>query len=501
MLRFTLWLGALIGLATALMPASAAEVSNIDRTIRKEPAYKTKPLYFLLWFGPEAKTRVWVVLDGEDVYIDQNGNGDLTEPGEKGHFLDLKEITAGDGKVKNKIRVNSLFGDNLVLQAYIQGRYRQYAAVKPADRPQDAPIYHFDGPLCIGLGDDLAGQKLIRGPEPAKLYGTTIGTRSPTGHWAWVEHDSDYFSPSIHPWADVEFANKKPGQPPIKTRVALQYFWGQSSFIASMSAPAEAGNKARITFSFPDWKGFSVKSTTCELPVVDPQPEATALPMPKLLNPIKPAIDLSKIDRTVQREPSYKHKPRYCLLLFGPEAKTRVWLVLDGDVLYVDRSGRGDWIQADKQRSQDASLRFAIEEIRETDGKTRHSQLHVQAYPSEIFPGNYCFRHIEVKINGKHGEYTFVEASARKPQEAAIRHFNGPRQMEMPYLRLVRGGPPADLNARISTSYPTGEWVFLDVCRSEEIPTNIHPVAEFEFPNKKSGGPPIKRKVPLTQRC
>jgi hypothetical protein len=335
--------------------------------------------------------------------------------------------------------------------------------------------------------------------EIAGRIGHSLGNA--TRHWTSVVNDSEVFSRSFHPWADVEFANKKSGQPPIKTRVALEYHWGQPILIASLPVPAQAGNKARITFSFPDWKGFAVQPTTCELAIVDPEPASTAFPPNKLLNPLRPAIDLSKIDHTVRREPTYQHKPRYCLLLFGPEAKTRVWLVLDGDVLYVDRTGQGDWIKANKKRSDNVSLRFTIEEIQDNDGITRYSQLQIQAQPSEVFPGKYCFRYIEVKNKGKHGEYTFVRESASSPQEAAIAHFNGLRQMGMNYLRLVRGGPPTDVNAHIITSYPTGEWAYVDVCKSEGIPTNIHPVAEFEFPNKKSGGPPVKLKVPLTQRC
>ena len=53
------------------------------------------------------------------------------------------------------------------------------------------------------------------------------------------------------------------------------------------------------------------------------------------------AADLSKIDRTIKKEPTYKTKPKYCLLVFGPEAKTRAWLVLDGDVLFIDRWADG----------------------------------------------------------------------------------------------------------------------------------------------------------------
>src|SRR6186997_26449 len=62
--------------------AAAANLKTVDRTIRKEPAYRTKPLYALLVFGPEAKDRVWLVHDGDTLYVDRNGNGDLTEPGE-----------------------------------------------------------------------------------------------------------------------------------------------------------------------------------------------------------------------------------------------------------------------------------------------------------------------------------------------------------------------------------------------------------------------------------
>src|SRR5438067_1165710 len=75
----------LYGLVLLLCPAvaSAADLSKIDRSITREPAYKGKPKYCLLVFGPEAKTKVWLVLDGDTLYVDRNGNGDLTENGER----------------------------------------------------------------------------------------------------------------------------------------------------------------------------------------------------------------------------------------------------------------------------------------------------------------------------------------------------------------------------------------------------------------------------------
>src|SRR6516225_8420792 len=61
----------------------AADLSRIDRSLKKEPAYKFKPKYCLLVLGPKAETRIWLVLDGEVLYVDRNGNGDLTEPGKR----------------------------------------------------------------------------------------------------------------------------------------------------------------------------------------------------------------------------------------------------------------------------------------------------------------------------------------------------------------------------------------------------------------------------------
>src|SRR2546430_659994 len=70
-----------LGWCTTLAPAG--DLAKIDRTLGKEPAYQSKPRYCLLVFGPEARFRVWLAFDGDTVYVDRNGNGDLAEPGER----------------------------------------------------------------------------------------------------------------------------------------------------------------------------------------------------------------------------------------------------------------------------------------------------------------------------------------------------------------------------------------------------------------------------------
>src|SRR6476660_2009490 len=76
-----------MSLALILLTAAAgqsADLKKVDRQIKKEPAYQSKsPRYVLLAFGPEAKDRAWLVCDGDTLYVDRNGDGDLTAPGNK----------------------------------------------------------------------------------------------------------------------------------------------------------------------------------------------------------------------------------------------------------------------------------------------------------------------------------------------------------------------------------------------------------------------------------
>jgi hypothetical protein len=103
-----------------------------------------------------------------------------------------------------------------------------------------------------------------------------------------------------------------------------------------------------------------------------------------------PAADETKIDRAIAKEPTYQSKPKYCLLVFGPEALARVWLVLDGDVLYLDRNANADLTEPDERFTAqsspgDASPTYPFAEIREfpvlgqipTDGGRKYTRFQV----------------------------------------------------------------------------------------------------------------------------
>src|SRR5262249_38281029 len=90
--------------------------------------------------------------------------------------------------------------------------------------------------------------------------------------------------------------------------------------------------------------------------------------------PADRATDLTRIDRRIAREPAYQSRePRYCLLVFGPKAQTRVWLVFDGDTLYADVNGNGDLTEAGERVVADQNGCCVVGDIVERPGLTTHT--------------------------------------------------------------------------------------------------------------------------------
>jgi hypothetical protein len=217
---------ALVAVGSA--PVAATDLSKIDRTIAKEPAYQSKPKYCLLVFGPGAKTRVWLVLDGDTLYADRNGNGDLTEEGER--FIPAQpeyvpkrgrrvwkvgDITAPGGKVMyTALSVSDIFevvdsnfeGRGLGVTVKVPvGNTRSFQSagslVHPteghslrfADRPEDAPVIHFGGPLRIML---MGPERFTKGIQAGQRYElhARVGTPGLSKDTATIIDDTDMFS-------------------------------------------------------------------------------------------------------------------------------------------------------------------------------------------------------------------------------------------------------------------------------------------------------------------
>jgi hypothetical protein len=95
-----------------------------------------------------------------------------------------------------------------------------------------------------------------------------------------------------------------------------------------------------------------------------------------VLSPQVRAVDLSKIERVITKEPVYAGQPLYALMVFGPEAAIRVWLVVDGETVYLDRNGNGDLTEADERVPLDAAAT---------------QKIHISGSSSGEFSGMNCF--------------------------------------------------------------------------------------------------------------
>jgi hypothetical protein len=238
------------------------------------------------------------------------------------------------------------------------------------------------------------------------------------------------------------------------------------------------------------------------------------------------AVDLAKIDRSLRKEPTYESKqPQYCLVVFGLEAKSRVWVVLDGDVLYVDRNGNGDLTDPGERIAAQEVYRN-LEERPEVEVMRRFELTCWKAGEQPILtcgPQVQWFYLLQVVPRADWHDQTWVKSQREKPfdfavttktghgqrgvlrfasspQEAPILHFDGPRRFALSDKfgpHHFRPGESCDLAVELHTE-GLNATVRTDFF---EVPEGVHPVAEIEFPPGRPGEDPIRVRVELKERC
>jgi hypothetical protein len=253
-----------------------------------------------------------------------------------------------------------------------------------------------------------------------------------------------------------------------------------------------------------------------------------------LITPQLHAADLTKIVRSIRKEPVYQSKtPRYCLLVFGPEATTHVWLVLDGKTLYVDCNGNGDLTEGGEKFAAKRGIEsldedvFEVDEIR--DGARTHKNLTVHVRKLDYLATNYpewkekiarlpggrgCNVYLDIELPGWKGKgeggrirqvVSFLDPRgplvfADKLRDAPIIHFGGPWQIECRHWDRLMMGQETELTLSIATpglGAGTTAYLFYD----GTIPENVHPHVEITYPAAKPGAPPLKRLYELKERC
>ncbi len=252
--------------------------------------------------------------------------------------------------------------------------------------------------------------------------------------------------------------------------------------------------------------------------------------------------DAPKIDRTIGKEPAYQTKsPKYCLLAFGAEGKDRVWLVLDGDMLYVDRNGDGgltkpgNKIAAEKRQGGDSEVdgySFNVGEV--TVGGRTHKGLAVYLNPLRRYvdgslgsradvkaalakdPGALAASlSIDVDVPGLKGgglggrarfragliDLSGVFQFADRAADAPVVRLGAPLEItfyaELPTLRV---GRPTDLCLVVgSPGIGPGTFAMLDYAGT--IPLEAKPMAETVFTPANPGATLLRDKWVIADRC
>src|SRR5262249_2230458 len=88
-----------------------------------------------------------------------------------------------------------------------------------ADRPQDAPVLRFGGPLTMRFA--LGMTHAFSLTEEFNLQAEVGSDGSGSGAFVFLLNDT--FPKDLHPVAEIEWPHQEAGKPPIKTSVTLDH--------------------------------------------------------------------------------------------------------------------------------------------------------------------------------------------------------------------------------------------------------------------------------------
>jgi RNA polymerase sigma factor (sigma-70 family) len=234
------------------------------------------------------------------------------------------------------------------------------------------------------------------------------------------------------------------------------------------------------------------------------------------------------------KEPRYQKEPRYALLVFGAKREQRVWMVLDGATLYVDRNGNGDLTEPGKRfepnNPKDGSNRFGnagshthfdIVEFSVKAGAMGSSKFRLEHWiraenftPTTDFDKKWHAQWLKLRwenttlwrLEGR-GQGQTPVLFMPKPGDAQVCALDGPLTFVVKMAEqqvLQRGEAGGDLAFHIAVPgrpHRGAEQAFYNPLSTKEVSEGAHLAVEIDYPAKTAGAPPPRRKYLLKQRC
>jgi len=245
-------------------------------------------------------------------------------------------------------------------------------------------------------------------------------------------------------------------------------------------------------------------------PPLSPRPDDKPILVPGSMDsdanllPLMDLPDLSKVDRRII-EPTGLVNPRYCLLVFGPQAKSCVWIVVDGEKVYVDRNGNGDLTEAEAfepderpEHLQDGGYHqwtYSLGDLAPGSQSEKHTGLTLDRYQDGDGPIHSV---LSVWVGGVTLQCAgwgplFTESRDTAP----IVHFGGPvvaKPLRGSVLRVH--SERQELHFCVGTPGLGNDSFAYVGC--EAVPADLHPVVEVAWPG---GGTGFKERFALLRRC
>ncbi|QDT56134.1 hypothetical protein Pan44_41850 [Caulifigura coniformis] len=217
---------------------------------------------------------------------------------------------------------------------------------------------------------------------------------------------------------------------------------------------------------------------------------------------------LTKLDRTIVREPKYENRPRYTLLVFGDRAQQLIWMVEDGQILYIDRNANRDLtddgpIQATNLNkpglvSSRLRLQYVLTEFGTADSFL-HKDFSLHRWNNDAESQDSYG--LSLSVDGAVPMYSgwFNAFWAATPKEAPVFHFAAPLTPHLLRSKEFVIGRPLD---RLSICFANIGLEKADATRLsiDSLPAGVTFEVDIDWPVAQ-GSKPLKTRHTIHERC
>jgi hypothetical protein len=206
---------------------AAVDLTKIQRQIAQQPEYQKQPLYCLLVFGPQGQMHKWLALDGDDLYVDRNSNGDLTDDGEKFALrnttrIHLGRVPDGENRMQDAHLQIERYAYGIRMRIDLGDHWTQFVGWDPSDRlsfssqTEQAPIIHIGGALTFRWFNT---PPVLTAGQNCRFF-TSFGTPG-VGKGTFAAVQVCNVPREARLTARIDYPNRDIEQPPIQTTINL----------------------------------------------------------------------------------------------------------------------------------------------------------------------------------------------------------------------------------------------------------------------------------------